>query len=873
MTDHHRLLREAFDEHRGVEVKTEGDAFFVVFRSAAEGVAAAVGAQRRLAGHAWPHDVAVPVRMGLHTGEVALVGGEYVGLDVHRAARIAAAAHGGQVVVSQAVADLLEGVYPDGVTLRDLGEHRLRDLERSEHLHQLVIEGLRSEFPPLATVGARVDIVPAQLTTFVGRERELAEVERLLEGTRLLTLTGPGGTGKTRLALALASRVRERFPDGIAFVELAAISDPALVASTIRQTLRYSEEAGRTAIEVLAVRLAATGGCCWCSTTSSRCCGAAPVVAELLSGRHELTFVVTSRAVLRLHGEQEYAVPPLGLPEQPTPPIRRGSPSTEAVALFVQRARPVRPGFAVTAQNASAIAEICRRLDGLPLAIELAASRIKLLPPDALLARLQDRLDVLRSAPRPTGPIGSGRCAGRSTGAMGCSTRTSRPCSDACSIFRGGATIASADAVVRAAGPAADVLDGLAVLVDQSLVRQLEESGEPRFGMLETIREFGREQLEATGELTATADAHASYFAALVAEAEPFLTSDTGWLDRLETEHDDLRSAFGWLADHGRIDEALTMGFRMWRFLHLRGHLREGSARLRSLLERPDAAASTTPRARALVGLAGLVYWMNDYAAASDAYMEALPVARAEGERALEAEILYSLGYVRDIRQDWDGSAGRVRRSTPHLRSHRLGDGRRLRADGGGHDRDAPWRARAGRRHPRRCDRAIRAARSIGSAAGTPRASATEPSSCWAGWTRPETGRSRRSQPRHAIRTRPACSSAILDLAAIEAIAGDPERGARLVGVGQHHVRASRRAGASRARQQTRSAPAPPRTLASRRARCPRRGRRGHARRRGCRVRPGVGIRQPSGSPQSVNHRHVPSAGAMWTVRCSTRPG
>jgi class 3 adenylate cyclase len=251
LADHHRLIREAVRSCAGVEVKTEGDAFFVVFRAASDAIRAAVAAQRALAAHAWPQGVTTSVRMGIHTGEAGIVADEYVGLDIHRAARIAAAAHGGQVLVSEAVRELTAGTLPDGVSLRDLGEHRLKDLDRAEHLHQLVIEGLRADFPPIRSQTARFELLPADVSTFVGRESEVEQARSLLGTTRLLTLTGPGGTGKTRLALATARSLQGDLADGAAFVELAPISDPGLVAGTIRTTLRLTEEPGRRSVETL----------------------------------------------------------------------------------------------------------------------------------------------------------------------------------------------------------------------------------------------------------------------------------------------------------------------------------------------------------------------------------------------------------------------------------------------------------------------------------------------------------------------------------------------------------------------------------------------------------------------------------------------
>ena len=654
LAQHHRLIRAAVAAATGVEIKTEGDSFFVVFRSASDAVRAAAQAQRDLNAAPWPADSRVSVRMGVHTGDVGTRDGDYVGLDVHRAARISAAAHGGQVLVSGTTAALVGSTLPAGVSLADLGDHRLKDIDNPEHLFQLNIYGLPTDFPPPRALTARYELLPAEVSSFIGREAELARARELLAGTRLLTLTGPGGTGKTRLSLRLARAAIDEFEDGAAFVPLASISDPRLVPTTIRIALGLQEQSGRTATETLIDRLSGRELLLVLDNFEQVAAGAT-TVAELLAALPGLTMVVTSRVPLHVSGEQEYAVPPLAVPEAVAAADLDMLSANDAVSLFTQRARAVRSDFALTAENAAAVVAICARLDGLPLAIELAASRVKLLPPAALLERLGRTLDLLQStaADRTDRQRTLRGAIDWSYGLLGEPERT---LFRRLSIFVGGFRLEDGEAVTGAAGPVGvDVLDGVGMLVDNSLVRELGELPEIRFGMLETIREFGRERLVAANELDSVAEAHARQTALLAEASESRLTIGAEWPDRLEANHDNMRAGLAWLSQHD-VQQALLMAGRIWRFWHLRGHLREGSTTLAALLAAPGAAERTTNRAKALIGYAGLVYWMTDYATAKAAYEEALSIARETADKQLEVEILYSLAYVRAIEHDYDGA-------------------------------------------------------------------------------------------------------------------------------------------------------------------------------------------------------------------------
>jgi class 3 adenylate cyclase len=393
--DHARILRSVTADLGGTEVGTEGDSFFAVFPNPARAVEAASRIQRSLTEHPFPEPVRV--RIGLHTGEGRLGGDNYLGIDVNRAARIASAGHGGQVLLSEATRTLVERSLPGGVRLRDLGSHRLKDLAHPERLYQLVVEGLPADFPPPRTLDARPNNLPLQLTSFIGRDGELAEVKKLLlDGTRLLTLTGPGGTGKTRLALQAAADTLTEFEDGAYLVDLASIADPGLVISTIAETLGVKEDPGTALQETLREHLKGKE-ILLVLDNFEQVVDAGAAVIELLQTAPRLKVLVTSRAVLRRYGEQEFPVPPLALPDPAHLPDVGALGQYEAVALFIERAMAVKPDFAVTEDNAKALAEITARLDGLPLAIELAASRIKLLSPQGILDRLGRRLPLLTS--------------------------------------------------------------------------------------------------------------------------------------------------------------------------------------------------------------------------------------------------------------------------------------------------------------------------------------------------------------------------------------------------------------------------------------------------------------------------------------------
>ncbi len=580
----------------------------------------------------------------MHTGEGAVGGDDYVGLDVHRAARIAAAGHGGQVLVSAATSELVRAGLPDGVALSDLGEHRLKDLARPERISQLTIDGLPAEFPPIRSLETPTNL-PSQRTSFVGRKRDVTEVKERLRGPGLLTLTGAGGSGKTRLALQAAGELLHDYPDGVFFVELSPITDPQLVPSSIAASVGVRAEGRRPVLDTLRDQLR-DRQLLLILDNFEQVREAGTTVAGLLAAGPRLRVLVTSREPLRIAGEQELPVPPLDLPNA-RDPLERVT-TNECVALFVERATAIDPRFRVTEANAPAVAELCVRLDGLPLAIELAASRVKLLSPEAILERLEHRLELLTG-----GPVDLPARQRTLREAIGWShdllDQRERRMFRRLSAFAGGWTLESAEVVANPGGELGrDVVEVLGSLVDKSLAKRVPTPSEAiRFGMLETIRAFGGERLEASGEAEPTRDRHASVFLTLAEAAEPHLrgVDRKRWLDQLELEHDNLRAALRWAIDAGHAGDGLRLVGALWRFWHLRGHLDEGRRWAKEILALPASSERTPERAKALTALGGVAYWQEDLPAARRAYQEALAISRELGDRLAEAEGLYNMAY------------------------------------------------------------------------------------------------------------------------------------------------------------------------------------------------------------------------------------
>jgi len=640
LEEHRARLRRAFDA--GEEVDTQGDALFFAFARADDAVAAASAGQRALEG------LPLRVRMGIHTGQPSVVGDGYVGIDVHRAARICAAAHGGQVVLSQTTRDLADA------DARDLGEHRLKDLTQPQRLYELVAPGLATDFPPLRTLENRPTNLPAQATPLVGRGGEVDALLTLLadESVRLVTLTGPGGTGKTRLALHAAAEAVELFPHGVWLVSLEALHDPSLLLPTIAQTLGLYESGDRPLEETIREHLAPQRALLVLDNFE-QLLDAAPAVAELLNGAPGLKAIVTSRAALRLAAEHTFPVPPLALPDPAALPALESLSQYEAVALFLERARAVVPSFAVTDENAPAIAELCVRLDGLPLAIELAAARVKLLPPQALLARLGQRLELLRGGARDR-PERQQTLRAALDWSHDLLNAEEQGVFARLSVFAGGFRLDAAEAVGGAN------LDAVDRLLENSLLRSEERpDGEPRFFMLESIRDYAGELIERGGAANELRQRHAQWYADWLERR-----TDERVAGRLvedwepeDEEHDNLRAGLEWARDSSDVNLELrfagSAGLFYWSS---RGQLTEGRRWLDDVLARSEGADERL-RARALVAAAQHAWRTGDYDRCDALGAEAEASFEALDDRRMLAMAKVMRGIAADGRGDLEAEA------------------------------------------------------------------------------------------------------------------------------------------------------------------------------------------------------------------------
>jgi predicted ATPase/class 3 adenylate cyclase len=644
---HNAILRAAFQRHGGIERGTQGDSFLVMFREAPAAIEAAIEAQRELRSAAWPADAEVRVRMGVHAGLATRGGDDYVGIDVHRAARIAAAAHGGQVLVSEATHMLVEGHTGEGVDLIALGRHELRDLARAENLFQVVADGLERDFPPLTAAGeSSRGNLPSRLTTFIGREAELNELARLMESNRLITLLGPGGTGKTSLAVELLRRLADRFADGTWFVALESVNDPELVPSVLAATFRLISGSGATLDSRLRTFLAPRSLGLIVDNVE-QVLGAAPLLPELLRAAPGLTIVVTSRAPLRVAGEQEYPVLPLPLPGAGD--AVEQAMDNDAIRLFIDRAERVRPGYRLVAEDMEAVAEICRRLDGLPLGIEIAASRMALLPARDIAERLGRRLDLPGAGSRdvPERQRTLQAAIGWSNDLLG---EPEQRLLERLSVFAGGFAVDQAQAVC---GPgedlAMDVLDGLFALVEHSLVQPAAVSlSGARFRLLGTVRMFAADRLNARGKADEVHRRHAEAYLGLAERIAPSIQGrdQARLLGRLGLEHDNFRAAFDWAIERGEVEIAMRLAAALWRYWQGRGHLEEGSATVSRILAMPGADAVTPARLGALDAAGGLAWWRADIPRADRLYEQQVAGARGLNDPRALALALFNRSHT-----------------------------------------------------------------------------------------------------------------------------------------------------------------------------------------------------------------------------------
>ncbi|MFQ5968672.1 MAG: adenylate/guanylate cyclase domain-containing protein [Acidimicrobiia bacterium] len=651
---HSRLIRQAIAEADGVEVSTEGDSFFVVFASAPDAVRAAVAAQRALAAHSWPPEGEVRVRMGIHTGEGTLGGDSYVGIDVHRAARVADAAHGGQVVLSASTATVVEHRLPAGVFLRHLGDHSLKDLAHPEHLSQLVVDGLPDQFPPLHSLEGSPNNLPVQLSSFLGREETREKIREVVDTSRLVTLVGPGGVGKTRLALQVAADRIERHPDGVWLAELAGLADAELVPQAVRAALGVPEQPGQPTMATLVGYLERRDLLLVLDNCEHLIDAAAELTDTLLGAAAGVRVLATSREPLNVPGEVSWQVPPMMLPEADDS-VSLGNPP-EAVMLFAERARAADPGFELSERTAPSVVAICRRVDGLPLAIELAATRVRSLSVESIAGRLEDRLTVLSGGSRTALPRQQTLEAtvGWSYDLL---NKTEQVVFSRLGVFAGSFDLSAAERVAAADDIEADqILDVVTGLVDRSLLAVVRDQDDVRYRMLDTIRHYARTRLAESGDLPRIEEAHTGWVLDFAEEATKRMVGPEMrlWLGRINATFDDIRAVLERSLEHGEPETGLRLLTALELFLILSA-VREGAYWLDELLSAGESAPEILAPALAVRG--ELLIFQGDARAAAPVLERSLELFEAVDDPSARARAQLDLAAAM-----WETDAERVPR-------------------------------------------------------------------------------------------------------------------------------------------------------------------------------------------------------------------
>jgi predicted ATPase/class 3 adenylate cyclase len=646
---HDAITRAAVQAHRGIVVKTTGDGIHAVFDDPLDAVEATLKLQQALLTPGDTGGTLLRVRCGLHLGVVERRDNDVFGTPVNRTARIMEAAHGGQVLVSKVVADLICNRLPNGVALKDLGAVRLRDLASPERVYQVVHPQLRRDFPALRSLEATPNNLPQQVTSFIGRERELIDVKKLLGNCRLLTLLGVGGVGKTRLLLQVAADVMDQYPDGVWFVGLAPVADARLVTQVVASVLGVREETGCPVVETLVRRVRDRQLLLILDNCEHLVHACAELAATLLSAAPAIRIFVSSREPLQIGGEQSFQLAPLSLPV-PDADLNALA-RAEAVQLFIERARLQHPGFGLTERRAPAVAELCARLDGIPLALELAAGRLRSLSVEEINARLNDRFKLLTRGARTALPRQQTLRASIDW-SYELLSGAERALLRRISVFAGSWTLAAAETVASGDGIALDdVLNLLAGLVEKSLV--LADENGNRYRMLETIRQFAQEMLQGSTEDATIHNRHLDHFLALAEAAAPRLPdSQDGpkWMGRLDLEHDNLQKALAWsLTASGMADAAMRLCWALYRFWLLRAHWQEGRKWCTATLALDAIETGKVARARVLLVAGGMAERLGEATEAKALSEEALALCRETGERALEARVLNLLaGLLQD---------------------------------------------------------------------------------------------------------------------------------------------------------------------------------------------------------------------------------
>jgi len=653
---HDAIAADAITEHGGFLIKPrgEGDSTFSVFARATDAVVAACALQTALTAEPWPEGALLRVRIAVHTGEADLGVDDYYGTAVNRCARLRSIAHGGQVLVSEATAGLTRELLPEELSLRDLGYQRLRDLAEPERVAQLRHPSLPSDFPALRTIDSIPNNLPYQVSTFVGREAEMTKIRELLRATRLLTLTGAGGVGKTRLALQAAAEMLYEYPDGVWLVELEALTDGGLVCQALATALDIREEAGRSLVDAVASYLRDKRALIVLDNCEHLVEECAELAEHVTRQCQAIRVLATSREALRAEGETAWRVPSLSVPHRAPGIEPQPEQLTQyaAVRLFVDRATKVSPGFAVTNRNAPSVAEICSRLEGVPLAIELAAARANVLSPEQIEQRLGERFRLLTGGRRTALPRQQ---------TLEATVRWSyellpepeQRLFARLSVFAGGFVLEAAEAVCAGDGMEPwDIPELLGELASKSLVIP----GRDRYWMLQTLRSYGAQRLSESGDAQATRQRHAEFYAGRAVEVSPLFWSPEAEasLAWCEMEHANFRAALAWTVEHD-VDLGLRLAGAFARVWEVGPHWKEGRDWFDKLL---SSEGSTEPslRANALFWTGGLARDQGDYGAARELLEEALELHRQLGDSLGEARDLLSLGHVAAYQGDYEAA-------------------------------------------------------------------------------------------------------------------------------------------------------------------------------------------------------------------------
>ncbi len=656
LLDYRRLLHEAIQKRGGQELGNRGGACFFAFSRARDALTAAVAAQRILLAHPWPEGTSVRVRMSLHTGEPVRANAEYIGIDLHRAARICDIGHGGQILLSDAVQALVKEHLPESVALEDLGEHRLKDLAEPQHLYQVVATDLPARFPALRSLDVLPNNFPHQLTSFIGREREIAEVQQLLSVTSLLTLTGAAGCGKTRLALQVAAGVSSEYGDGVWLVELAALLDPSQVPVAVASVLGVREQSGLPLTDILVNHLRLKSLLLVLDNCEHLLSPCARLADALLRQCPHLRILATTREALGIAGEYTYRVPSLSLPDLKHLPGAETLCEYEAVRLFVERAVFSQPGFAVNDHNAATVANVCAQLDGIPLAIEFAAARVRVLSVEEIASRLHDRFRLLGGGSR-TALARQQTLQATMDWSYQLLSEEERTFLRRLSVFAGGWTLEAAEGICsRGDAEVTHILDLLVQLFDKSLVIAEIQGAETRYRLLETVRQYGRARLVEAGEASEFLTRHRNWYLALAQQAERELPGrrQQTWLQRLDAEHDNLRAALVWSkADPGGAHAGLQLAGALQWFWNDHGHLSEGRAWLEEALAR-SSDVSSPAKCKALQAATLFALLQGDSEQAVELGQRGLALCQEHGDRENGAMIRLWLGRVAMVKRDYD---------------------------------------------------------------------------------------------------------------------------------------------------------------------------------------------------------------------------